>query len=831
MGRLSPAVVLCATLLLPGLVQGLSAQTSETVVLDGPDVSLAGPWRIYFGDDPAFAQPDFDDSAWPPARLPGDLFKLAPPDRKRGVFWLRRDFRVTEKTRGRELGVLLGRIAAADVTYANGVRIGGRGRFPTAERPDDFFSAWNIPRGYALPAGIIRRGDARNVLAIRVYYNFRSGVLGDIRMASLSSMRAELRKRVFLRNDLVFMIHIVLLVTAMYHLMLFFKRSDEKENLFYAVTCFATGLLLAHFYIGDFAGGHDLRIRLMTAGQYFATISLLYFTRYYYGDHSRTHRLVTRVLGSLALAAAIILLLPGSVQSVMKRNFMFLPIQGLIFIYLLTATILQLTTRRRKSRLYIASFAPLFLLCIHDLYQVAGSELYDIFLFPYAIPFFQAGIALGMAGDVANARRHIEEMNQDLEGRIHERTQKLKDTISLLRAKDTETSREIELAAVIQRNLFPPPVDHWNALTFAGINRPMGIVTGDIFNIIKTEKTVEVVMADVSGHGIPAALVTMAATQVFNHPDLRGGRPRQVLKYANDELFKRTNPRDYVTAFHILMDADYRVLYANAGHRSAYLYRKSGVNVEELAPRGMILGAFEDPEFEERETRLYAGDRLVLFTDGLVELFNEDEEEFGTERLASLIQKGGELSISELAEKIMAELDAFSNEAPAQDDVSLLILELSPIVDDFRRLLENGRSLEGESKFKEAYAIFREAQELIPYHPEPWLHAGRAAFRMEDFEATEFCLLNFSRKIQNNVESLELLFAARLRLGKPEAALESGERLLRMGHRTPLLMMELIKTYFDRAKFAEAWELAGESLKLYPNNVELQSLVEKITNL
>ena len=126
--------------------------------------SLAGPWKIMLGDDARYADPGYDDSSWDTVTMPGSLMPYILPRTGRisGVLWLRKTVYVDRDLSREDLGLIMGRIANADETYFNGIRVGGMGEFPPVAH-----SMWNHPRYYQVNRSFVRYGSD-NVIAVRI---------------------------------------------------------------------------------------------------------------------------------------------------------------------------------------------------------------------------------------------------------------------------------------------------------------------------------------------------------------------------------------------------------------------------------------------------------------------------------------------------------------------------------------------------------------------------------------------------------------------------------------------------------------------------------------
>jgi serine phosphatase RsbU (regulator of sigma subunit) len=238
--------------------------------------------------------------------------------------------------------------------------------------------------------------------------------------------------------------------------------------------------------------------------------------------------------------------------------------------------------------------------------------------------------------------------------------------------------QELQVAQLIQRQFLPrelPELSGWHVATYY---QPAKAVGGDFYDFIELPGgLIGLVCGDVTGKGVPAALV-MATT----HSILRGDAPQlvspaKVLERANTLLLHDIPPQMFVTCLYGVLDpATGRLRYANAGHNPPYVHTAGGV--VELRATGMPLGAMPDMTYEEKETTLGPGDTVLLHSDGLVEAHDPERRMFGFPRLAELVDEcpGG----PELIELLLGELDGFTGPGWEQeDDITLVALQRAAV--------------------------------------------------------------------------------------------------------------------------------------------------------
>ncbi len=247
-----------------------------------------------------------------------------------------------------------------------------------------------------------------------------------------------------------------------------------------------------------------------------------------------------------------------------------------------------------------------------------------------------------------------------------------------------EQRHELEIAKRIQRSLLPPAPLATDRIQVAGLCLPAAHVGGDYYDYFEIQDTLNLVIADVSGHSVGAAMImaeTRSILKMVAHWRLQDapGTADGVadnLAVLNDLLFEDLNRSDlFITMFYARYHPLSRMLcYANAGHNPPLLLR--GGKPLELDADGLILGVMKAVAYEERTVRLAEGDVLLLYTDGITEARNRAGEFFGTERLWRLFRANAHETPQEIIDRVIAELETFRQGRSFEDDVSLLCLKI-----------------------------------------------------------------------------------------------------------------------------------------------------------
>ncbi|MBF0238757.1 MAG: serine/threonine-protein phosphatase [SAR324 cluster bacterium] len=272
---------------------------------------------------------------------------------------------------------------------------------------------------------------------------------------------------------------------------------------------------------------------------------------------------------------------------------------------------------------------------------------------------------------------------QNLESQVLERTHYLNQTLDDLKHKDALLRGELELASNIQQGIFPVlPLSHRD-FRIDGYSRALGQVNGDYYEIIPMEDgSLYILIADAMGHGVPAAFITIMAKLCFSDILRHQNSPKAILRNFNQSMFQIIKTNEYLTAFLLKLSPDGRVIYSNASHPAAVILRHQTKTLEFWDTRGLFIGAMPDKDigliYEEQTSRLLPGDKVFLYTDGLIESENKNGsgEFWGEERVVKVLEQCLDLSLTEMKSFLQDKWTQFTG-GHSRDDVTFLILEVN----------------------------------------------------------------------------------------------------------------------------------------------------------
>lgn len=274
--------------------------------------------------------------------------------------------------------------------------------------------------------------------------------------------------------------------------------------------------------------------------------------------------------------------------------------------------------------------------------------------------------------EVGILARAIEKMETD----IVEYTENL----TAITAEKERVNTELSVATRIQANMLPsifPAFPERKELDIYATMNPAKEVGGDFYDFFMVDKRhLAIVMADVSGKGVPAALFMVIGKTLIKDHTQPGKDLGEVFSEVNELLCESNSEGLFITAFEGVLDlASGEFRFVNAGHEIPYICKRGGKFEPYKVRAGFVLAGMEGMRYKCGEMRLDIGDKIFQYTDGVTEATDKDNRLYGTERLTYVLGEHSRLSPAELLPKIKEDIDNFVGEAPQFDDITMLCLE------------------------------------------------------------------------------------------------------------------------------------------------------------
>lgn len=240
-------------------------------------------------------------------------------------------------------------------------------------------------------------------------------------------------------------------------------------------------------------------------------------------------------------------------------------------------------------------------------------------------------------------------------------------------------NEELSIGQKMQLSLLPgscPTVSGWD---FAAVYRSARHVGGDLYDFIQLPGDpghLGMLIADVTGKGIPAALFMACCRTIIRSESMNDHSPVKILRRANHSIMEDIRYRLFLSAFYATLDTRTgHLVYANAGHDWPLLLRADSGEVHWLASRGFVLGAFQDVKLEEQTIDIAPKDILVFYTDGVTQARNAGGELFGEERLCATVEASADNNAQKILETIVTSVEEFQGDTPQSDDLTLFVVK------------------------------------------------------------------------------------------------------------------------------------------------------------
>ena len=249
-----------------------------------------------------------------------------------------------------------------------------------------------------------------------------------------------------------------------------------------------------------------------------------------------------------------------------------------------------------------------------------------------------------------------------------------------LNKKDARIASELNMATSIQNHVlpskFPAFPEHKEFDIYAQMT-PAKEVGGDFYDMfLIDENHLAILIADVSGKGIPAALIMMATRSLIKNTALNGYSVDEVFKKINNSLCESNISNHFVTSWFAIIDLkNEKMEFVNAGHNPPLIYSSETNKYEFLKTKpNLILAVMNDTQYIKNELKLHVGDKVFLYTDGVTEATNEKEELYGENRLQEFLNKNIEQDVETTIKGVKADIDNFVGNAEQIDDITMLEL-------------------------------------------------------------------------------------------------------------------------------------------------------------
>jgi serine phosphatase RsbU (regulator of sigma subunit) len=242
-----------------------------------------------------------------------------------------------------------------------------------------------------------------------------------------------------------------------------------------------------------------------------------------------------------------------------------------------------------------------------------------------------------------------------------------------LRRMNQQMTRNLQIARRVQEALMPARAFSSPGIEVRSAYIPSEVLSGDFYDYFLQDGVLYLFVADVSGHGLPAAIL-VSMLKSYIHTEVDNARPlSEFMARLNDFLFAVSLPTQFATAALFRLDGTRTLSYANAAHPPFVLHRRGSGETILLEQPSNLLGAMPNMSFEEQTLSIGAGDTLFVYTDGLTDRMNAEREFYSIDRVASVLERAGNAELTAVYDAIYSDVSSFITTEEFRDDIAFVV--------------------------------------------------------------------------------------------------------------------------------------------------------------
>ncbi|MCR4735571.1 MAG: serine/threonine-protein phosphatase [Treponema sp.] len=636
-----------------------------------------------------------------------NLNKLS--DKENTNIWLRINFEVPDNLKSKQIGLYIAQFNTADLMFFNNTPLRMYGSFSP-----NFITAGFQAQFFMLPITMLKQYGENSIL-IQFSTESKVSLTEPIYIGEQSKIFRSAEITSFFNSKInLFFAAVMFIIFIVFFSFWIQLRSFEESRMFFSFSMllFYSIHFLVPYFISEISWIKPIWLPYLTIIKFFfgvGAFTTIYFVNSFivhYINYKETKRIIIiRLILWLIPTASIFFL--KELDYIIKAAPFFTGFCLIQFCFSLPKLVKALyeSSRKKNALMLLFAFLPVIITVIVD-------TILRFFLKIYYLPFvtlygWQITIIIFLLY-LLKRFGHMYKHNNELKLQLVDFNTHLEDIVAIRTKEISEAnfilSRGMETISHVQKNFLPQKVVSlrgWDiAIAYKALDHD---VSGDLYDYYYTDKTLDGLgIFDVSGHGIPAGLMTILAKGIIAQHFINGlensESTEEILLEINKSYIKeKVDVENYITGL-LFRFSDFNkkdmcsIEVANAGHPYPMVYSKAENSVFELKYSGEeeqfgVIG-IEDYEvfFPPASCRMGTGDILVCFTDGITESLNFNREDFGKERLMQCIKDNNELSAIELRDKIMQELMDFIGSTEINDDLTLIVLKRTPSKDFIEEL-------------------------------------------------------------------------------------------------------------------------------------------------
>lgn len=613
------------------------------------------------------------------------------------LLWLKIEFVIPEELKNKDIGLFIGRLRSSAMLFLNRKFIRKYGSTPPVE----------MTSGYVAQYYMFAKNDLNPTRINTVYIQVWPGPMGSISKNVYIGEQAEIfqhaeRLSYFNSKFILTFAGLSVFIAFMYFVLYFVLRKHKEMRMYllYGLTNFYTAHFLLYFFLTEISWVKPpfisylsiLKFSLCYGGFTTAYFASSFISSYLGYEASKKEMIVRLIL--LALPTLIAFALPNDAAFIKYMPYLILLVVAQ-FGFCIPRIFRDLMNKEKRSNVFhiLQAFSPLYVTLTIDvivrILEIDDTPIFTLYGWQITIYIFLWQL-LKQFGEMyihnTTLKSQLEGFNTNLENIVALRTKELSEANYVL-------SRGLETVSHVQKNFLPPMNNIFRGWDISIFYQPLdNSVSGDLYDYYTTSSTLDGVgIFDVSGHGIPAGLMTILAKGIISQHFLNGLAQDEsissILEDINETYIKeKVNVENYITGllFHF---SDFNkndvcsVEFANAGHPAPILYNAEKDEILEVKYEdpdkqyGIIGIEGLDVSFPPVSFRMGKDDIILCFTDGITEAMNNNREYFGKKRIMELLQENHDRTPAEINQKIVECLHEFIGNKPIDDDVTLIVLK------------------------------------------------------------------------------------------------------------------------------------------------------------